>query len=348
MEPTDALDPLRKRRTLLLHFRWLLFLWLGATLALQNDLSAGQNLPPTTALLGLMLLSQATLWLLPLRHMEGLRVYYAVFVLDLALILMNLGAAGHMRQDLVIAFFAGIFVAALSKRVGMSFLTALALTGAYVGVRARAGGPLPWQSEQLLDLPFLFIASIHSGLVAQAAESESESKRRLLSDHSALARLFKNTVFDANRFNHDIKALLDTLPFAVVMLDGSNGIRFFNSTAELVFGVIRNHVAGSLIDKIPELAGLRDALERQDQSLDGGFQRVDIDSVEGHPLQLILSTYRVDPGEGGAVGTLMILMPIPFHQGVAEYIASAPLDERPSPQRHEAVRTVPLEIYMGC
>jgi hypothetical protein len=254
-----------------------------------------------------------------------------------------------MRQDLVIAFFIGIFIAALTKRVSLSSLAALTLTGSYVGFKIHADGWLPWQTEQLLDLPFLFIASIHSGLVAQEAESESESKRRLLTDHSALARLFKNTVFDANRFNHDIKALLDTLPFAVVMLDSSNGIRFFNSTAELVFGVIRNHVAGSLVSQVPELAGLRDALARQDQSLDGGFQRVDIDAFEGHPLQLILSTYRVNPGEGEPVGTLMILMPLPFHQGVADYIASAPLDERPAPpKREEAVRSVPLEVYMGC
>ena len=54
----------------------------------------------------------------------------------------------------------------------------------------------------------------------------------------ALSHRLKSAFFESSRFNHDIKALLDTLPFGVVMLDRSGGVRLFNATAER-FGLTR-------------------------------------------------------------------------------------------------------------
>ncbi|HXB96648.1 MAG TPA: PAS domain-containing protein [bacterium] len=326
MEQADVLESLRKRRSLLLNFRWLLFLWLAATQAVYNSQadSAGYA---TLLPLGLTLASQLVLWRLPLRQMEGLKVYYAVFVFDLMVILMNLQVAGHLHQELVIAFFLGIFCAALTRRVGGSFVAALALGAAYTAYRVRAGGA-SWDSGQLLDLPFLVIASIHSGLVAQEAENETAARHRLLADNGALTRKLRNNFFESFRFNQDIKALLDTLPFAMVMLDKSKGVRFFNAGAELVFGIRRKNVLGSLLAQAPELASLNEAVTRQEENAEGGFEWVDVRPKEGDPMRMILGSYFVAPEDGAPVGTLLILMPFPYHQAMAQFVETLPMDDR--------------------
>lgn len=328
MELNDNLQPQRKRRTLLLHFRWLLFLWLSATLAVQDgglDRAGWLGWAP----LGLMLLSQLTLWQLPPRHMDGLKVYYSVFLFDLMLILLNLQAARQLDQPLAIAFFLGIFVAALTHRVGAAFLASLALAAAYLGVKSRAvGGLAALDQRQWLDLPFLLIATLHSGLVAQEAETDTRSRRKLVAENGALSHRLKSAFFESSRFNHDIKALLDTLPFGVVMLDQSGGVRLFNATAELFFGLNRKCVLGSLLGQVPELACLQAAMERMDADGEVSFQRMTVPQAEGYPVQLVLSSYRVDPADAAPVGTLLVLLPLSYHQAVAQYVAGVPLDDR--------------------
>ncbi|HTB34075.1 MAG TPA: PAS domain-containing protein [bacterium] len=328
MEQADALETLRQRRSLLLNFRWLLFLWLAATQAVYN-LQAESAGYTTLLPLALTLASQLLLRALPLRKMEGLKVYYAVFVFDLMVILMNLQMAGRLRQDLAIAFFLGTFFAALFRRVGGSFVSALVLGAAYMAIRNRAAGGLALvDGGQLLDLPFLVIASIHSGLVAQEAESETEARQRLAADNGALTRKLRNNFFESFRFNQDIKALLDTLPFAMVMLDRSKGVRFFNAGAELVFGIQRKNVLGALLGQAPELASLAEAVERQERNSDGGFEWVDVRPQDGDPMRMILGSYFVAPEDGAPVGTLLMLMPYPFHQAMAQFVESLPLDDR--------------------
>jgi hypothetical protein len=329
MEQADALETLRKRRSLLMNFRWLLFLWLAATQAVYNSLadSAGYL---TLLPLVLTLASQLVLWRLPLAKMEGPRAYYAVFIFDLMVILLNLQMAGRLRQDLVITFFMAIFCSAMLRRVGASFGAALVLGAAYLALENRAGGGLAaWDNGQLLDLPFIFIASIHSGLVAQEAQTEAEARHRLLADNGVLTRKLRNNFFESYRFNQDIKALLDTLPFAMVMLDRTQGIRFFNAGAELVFGICRKNVLGSVVSQNPELACLAEALQRQEASPDGGFQWVNARPDEtGDPMRMILGQYFVAPEDGAPVGTLCILMPFPYHQALSQFVESVPLDDR--------------------
>ena len=346
MEQADALDILRKRRSLLMNFRWLLFLRLAATQAVYNSVadSAGYL---TLLPLGLTLASQLALWRLPLAKMEGPRAYYAVFIFDLMVILLNLQMAGRLRQDLVITFFLAIFCSAMVRRVGASFGAALVLGAAYLAVQNRAGGGLAaLDGGQLLDLPFIFIASIHSGLVAQEAQTEAEARHRLLADNGALTRKLRNNFFESYRFNQDIKALLDTLPFAMVMLDRTQGIRFFNAGAELVFGVRRKNVLGSLIGQNPELACLVDALQRHEASPDGGFQWLDTRPEAGDPMRMILGQYFVAPEDGAPVGTLLILMPFPYHQAMAQFVESLPLDDR-MPSK-EFIQALPSPLALAA
>jgi hypothetical protein len=62
--------------------------------------------------------------------------------------------------------------------------------------------------------------------------------------------------------------------------------------------------------------------------LDGGFQRLDVQQVEGYPVPLILSSYSVAPQDGAPVGTLVILTPVPYHDAMAEFVHRKPLDDR--------------------
>ncbi|HXC63321.1 MAG TPA: PAS domain-containing protein, partial [bacterium] len=147
------------------------------------------------------------------------------------------------------------------------------------------------------------------------------------------------------RFNQDIKALLDTLPFPMVMLDRTQGIRFFNAGAELVFGIRRKNVLGSVVGQNPELACLVEAMQRQEASPDGGFQWVDARPEAGDPMRMILGQYFVAPEDGAPVGTLCILMPFPYHQAMAQFVESLPLDDRmPSKDFIQSLPPAPVPL----
>jgi signal transduction histidine kinase len=181
--PQESSGFLGNRRRLVLNFRWLLTLWLGSTIIVQLERTHGVSVL-SLYLFGLICLSQAAAWKLPIHYFENLGIFYTIFLFDLFLILLNLLATDQLKRDLVIVLFLSILIAGLTRRIGAAFLSSLVLCVVYVSLKSDTAEGFNFQrSDQLLNLPFLLIASIHSGLVAHEAEAEqkeAESKIRQL------------------------------------------------------------------------------------------------------------------------------------------------------------------------
>lgn len=312
---------LAKRREFIVSFRWLLILWLSASILVRSG--AGQDIGyPALWLLGGLGASQALFWNLPLRLYEGIKVFYAVFLLDLLVILSNLALTGSLNRELLIALFLGTFIAALTRKVASTCLAALVLSVIYFSMKSEdAGGFNMQSSQQLLDLPFLLIASIHSGLVAQEADTESGLVRAASAESHVMELKFKETFLEAATFNRNIKAMLDALPYGVIMLDKMGAIKFFNVTSELVFGVSRDAALGSLVAVHANFASLN-AVLRRGAKRDGEFQMLSVPDLDGAPSQIVLSQYRMEDEQSNFAGTLLLLAPVPFYQSVAAHIAA--------------------------
>lgn len=316
MTPDDLVRRIKARRFNFVNFRWLLFIWLGAVIwyRTQHDIPVDLK---NSLLLGAVLLSQAVLLIMPLKYFEGLRFFYAIFLLDLNFILLSFWFTDQMQMDLVMTLFLGIFVAALAKDVVTSVLAFVVISIFYVTLKARTPDGFDFsQTGSLLKLPFLFIASIHSGLVAHEAADELEVKNLLHSERQILAGKIKGTFVETVKFTHDIKLMFDALPFALVMIDLEGKVTVFNHMAEFTFGLPRVNVLGTRLHEHPVLAEFESGASLDKSGKMVEFQLIDIPSAEGQPWQMNMSTYPVRGEKDSALGTLVLLTPISFNQQI--------------------------------
>jgi len=319
METANVLEHLKKRRQLFLHFRWLLFLWQGATFTVHHD-ALSENSALATGLISLMALSQLGLWKAPLKYFEGLKFFYAVFLFDMLVIMLNLLAQGQMQRDLVITLFLGTFISALTKDVKASALASLILATVFVGMKLGTPDDFhPEQAGQLLSLPFLLIASVHSGLLAQEAQIENDTMQLLAKDRGRLVQNLTHAFTEAARQNHGIAALFDSLPFGMLMLDKDGRVEFFNSMCEFMFGLRSKNVRGYALDELPALKCLQEPLLQTADKLDINFHFIAIPGEGSSPIHATLSAYNIEDGGQGSLGTLVLLMAQPYHQAVANY-----------------------------
>jgi hypothetical protein len=320
MNQEDILNHLKARRTNFVLFRWLLFIWLGALEAYK----AGHGIPmdlKSELLLAGILLSQVLLAKIPLKYFEGLKVFYAIFLFDLNVILLGFWFTGQMQTDLVMALFLGIFAAALAKELKYSILAALVVAVFYVTLKSRTPEGFDFsQPEQLLRLPFLFIASIHSGLVAQEATAEAMVMRLLHSERQNLAGQLKSTFVEVAKFSHDVGALLDSLPFGMIMLDPQGQLTVFNDMAEFSFGLLRANVLGTTLKRHAALAALEPKIVKSMSNPEDDCQIIDIPFSEGQPWQMNMSTYPIVDGHDASLGTLIVLTPLSYHESMSRQL----------------------------
>jgi hypothetical protein len=358
MNQEDILNHLKTRRTNFVLFRWLLFIWLGALEAYK----AGHGIPldmKSEMLMGVILLSQIVLAKLPLKYFEGLKVFYAIFLLDLNFILLGFWFTGQMQTDLVMALFLGMFVSALAKELKYSILAALVVAVFYMTLKSRTPEGFDFsQPEQLLRLPFLFIASIHSGLVAQEATAEATVMRLLHSERQNLAGQLKSTFVEVAKFSHDVGALLDSLPFGMIMLDPQGKLTVFNDMAEFTFGLLRANVVGSTLKRHAALAALEPKIVKSMSNPEDDCQIIDIPFSEGQPWQMNMSTYPILDEAEASLGTLIVLTPLSYHESMSEQLErvksqakaetlpeaakpALPVAAAVAPVRHEPVFSLP-------
>ena len=245
------------RKSKFVHFRWLLFIWLGAVAAIhagtKTELGA-----PIYVLFGAFVLSQAFLWALPLRYYEGLNVLNAIFLLDMNFVLLGFAISHQLQSELMLTLFLGTFMAALTKTLGQAVATTLVVISVYLSIKLRTPEGFNFnQPEQLLQLPFLFISCVHSSLLAQEASGELSARRTLEGDKHRLSRHMNSTFAEIAHYCKDMSALVDALPFGAIMLDAEGKVRVCNDIAEEVLGMDAGSILDGRLEAHPRLALLK-------------------------------------------------------------------------------------------
>lgn len=309
---------LNDRKSRFVNFRWLLAFWLAALtyLSIQGHLNATA---PAYAIVCFFVVSQFTLQALPTKYFDGIGILNAIFLLDVNFIIAGFWATNQLQPEMMVALFVGIFMAALSRSMAQSFATTAVILGIYIAFKLEQPGGIDFsQPEQLLQLPFLFIASLHSTMLAQEADNDLNARQVLQADKSRLSRHMNNTLSEIAHYCKDMSALVDALPFGAIMLDNEKRIRVCNDIAEEVLGIDSAPLLGATLDVDPSLMRLMPYLDKVDKEPLLDFVSAELPCDDGGSWSLNLGLYPVREGEIER-GLLLVLIPT----GYAEIIQKA-------------------------
>jgi PAS domain-containing protein len=242
---------------LFLRLRWFLGLWIGVTLGLffggrgWLDYCSG-------GLLGLFLLSQLVLWKLPATWFRGLQLHTAVFLLDLFFSIATLLLTDLASPALLATLFLSIFICALVKRLSLGALVGLVATGVFLAFKTQGpDGFTIHDPRQLLDVPFIFLSSLHTAIIVSEATFHQEVTEALDADNQTLSKKLGNTASELKARIRFINSAFDAVPAPALVVDGDGMVRSFNTRAEELFGAKRMGVLDKPLKDIGFLEPLR-------------------------------------------------------------------------------------------
>lgn len=249
---------------LFVRLRWVLFLWILVDISVHYQPEtwlfwAGCGIATAFGL------SQIALWKLPPRLLKGLWLFQTIFLLDLFFTVATLYVAGQAEPRLLVVMFLTLFMTALVQRLSLSLLVSAMVIFVYAAMRLEGRGEFAWSdTRDLLDLPFLFIISIHSAVIVAEAKFHEEVRESLEEDNSLLAKKLGKTTLDLKDRVRFVMGAFDAVPAAVIVLDPQGVVRGFNTHSEAIFNVKRHRVLDRSMHEQPFLALLREELKRRE------------------------------------------------------------------------------------
>ncbi|HPD19500.1 MAG TPA: hypothetical protein PLF61_07540, partial [Candidatus Goldiibacteriota bacterium] len=244
-----------------------------------------KNLILAVIFISLLIISNVIFIIIPDRYYSGVKINYIVFILDMAFIII--GAQLFTVNDLrfIICIFLAIFISALSQSVNMSILIAIVVDALYVFINTELSGmqPLPYEMI-LLNLPFIFIVSIHSSFIAEKANMEVIKRKEIEKMNDLLTR----GVITKSRKLSDITSFLDDLSEsfldALIVLDIDGVVLIFNSAAEKMFDLEKSKAVNFPLKDLAGLSAAKDIIMKlkfenkitKDELIDVGYDNKSI------------------------------------------------------------------------
>lgn len=251
---------------LFVRLRWVLFLWILVDVSVHYEVEpwrfwSGIGLAAAFAL------TQVLLWRLPARFLRGLRLFTAIFLLDLFFTVATLFLAGQAEPRLLVVMFLTLFITALVQKVSLAVLVSAVVMAVYAALRLEGHDSFGWQdTRQLLDLPFLLITAVHASVIVSEARFHEEVLESLEVDNKHLSSKLGNTTRELKDRIRFVMGAFDAVPSAVLVLDPHGSLRAFNRLAEETFGVLRHKVLDHTLFSLPFLESLRQELRSREGS----------------------------------------------------------------------------------
>lgn len=292
---------------LLLRLRWLLLLWIGALVGVEQS-AEPWRFWGGVALVVAFVLSQVALWRLPARWMRGLPLYTTVFLLDLGFVVGALLLTGHADPRLLLVMFLTLFITALVQKISLSLVVSGVVMAVYAHLRLQGSDAFGWEdARQLMDLPFLLITSLHASVILSEAGFHQEIMESLEADNASLSQKLGLTARELKDRVRFIVGAFDAVPAAVLVLDANGQIRVFNRHAEALFACSRHAVLDRPLHAVPFLALLRqELLRRGGEELHGG---VWLQRARGGPFYALMRNSFARDAEGALLNFAVFLSP---------------------------------------
>lgn len=256
----------------------------------------------------LLIISNIIFIFLPAKFYVGIRINYIIFIVDMAFIII--GSQLFTVNDLrfIVCVFLSIFISALSQSVNMSLFIAIVVNALYFFLSTEFAGAqaIPYEII-LLNLPFIFIVSVHSSFIAEKANLEVLKRKEV----ERMNELLTKGVIVKSRKLSDVLDFLDDLSEsfleALVVLDIEGVVTIFNSVAEKMFNIPKNKAVNSPLKDLPGLSAAKDIIMKlkfedvitKDELIDVGYG--------GQDIKVYATATYITNKEGSKIGILLML-----------------------------------------
>jgi PAS domain-containing protein len=267
-----------------------------------------KNLIFAVVFITLLIISNVIFIILPERFYGGVKINYIVFILDMAFIII--GAQLFTVNDLrfIICIFLAIFISALSQSVNMSILIAIVVDALYFFINTELSGMQPLSYEMiLLNLPFIFIVSVHSSFIAEKANMEVMKRKEI----ERMNELLTKGVVTKSKKLSDVTSFLEDLSEsfldALIVLDIDGNVLIFNSAAEKMFNLEKSKVVNSPLKDMAGLSAAKDIIMKlkfenkttKDEPIDVGY--------DNKSIKVYATATFITNKEGNKIGILLLL-----------------------------------------
>jgi PAS domain-containing protein len=267
-----------------------------------------KNLNFSIIFIFLLIISNVIFILLPTKFYAGVKINYIIFILDMAFIII--GAQLFTINDLrfIICVFLAVFISAISQSVNMSILIAVVVDAIYffLNTEIAGGKELPYEII-ILNLPFIFIVSVHSSFIAEKANEEVIKRKEI----ERMNELLTKGVITKSRKLSDVTDFLDDLSEsffdALVVLDIEGVVKIFNSAAEKMLGIKKSQAINSPLKDLSGLSAAKDIIMKlrfenkitRDEIIDVGYNN--------NSIKVNATATFIKNKEGVNIGILLLL-----------------------------------------
>jgi len=184
--------------------------------------------------IAVVIISNIFFGLLPEKMYEGMKLHYIIFVLDIILISFGAYWLAGLTFNMLMVIFLTLFMAAIGQSVGLSVAIAAVTTLVYFFIRSSgndAGFAGFMQEREILNVPFIFIVSLHASFLAEKANEEIEEKKKMKKAYGELSEKLKDSHEDLEGMLEFHTRVYDSLKDGFIIMDASGVIKIFNCYA---------------------------------------------------------------------------------------------------------------------
>ncbi len=202
-----------------------------------------------------IILSNIILIYLPQNFFKNIKFHYVIFLLDISFIIIGITLFTKVDIPFIISVFLAIFMAALSKSSGLSLFIAIIVNSIYVYLKSE--GKLSYDifnENFLLNLPFIFIVSLHSTYLAEKVDEEIKEKIQLEKINKFLFQKKKTIGNELSEFLNFVENLIDNLNEGIIFIDNNGIVRIFSKKCEQILEIKKSFVLEKPLNdsKLPE------------------------------------------------------------------------------------------------
>ncbi|MFH0778405.1 MAG: ATP-binding protein, partial [Candidatus Eisenbacteria bacterium] len=207
---------------------------------------------------------------LPGKYFTRLSVTGPMLVVDIGFVTAAIYLSGNVTGDLYLLYFLTIFLAALSRDIKVSILSAVVVVVLYGTIfSSRVGTSEFLTTKFLVRIPFFLLTAIFSGFLAsQVKVKEKESEQatiysvRLQQELHKARRTEEKAREDLLLLYQHNQNILESLNTAVLVVDVDGIVTTFNAEATRITGLPKDALIGKPLPEKGTLAAFHSLLHR--------------------------------------------------------------------------------------
>lgn len=302
-----------ERKTALVWLRILLLVVLGGVLQIQLGWDSFVTLD--YVIFGCYLVWVIVGIFLPNRYFRRDWLLAVIFLTDTVFSIFLIRRLDNFNGDFFLVYFIAIFLAVFARTmVGSAGVSVLAIFLYGLLGYLRNGQFVPMDSSKLMLLPFLFVASVLAGYLAEETSKELEEKKRLRNVSNILAEKVDLATGKLVESNRNMKALLEyhkrilsSVQTGIIVVHQDGKIKTFNEYASKITGFLVETLEGQTLEAFPK--SLDPMLQVIQRTMKEGrafsLEDMEITTSRGEKIPISIQTSVMRAEDGPVLGTIV-------------------------------------------